>query len=115
VLKLTSRKYSVFFETVIATSIAISVAYTVIATLAFVAGYRAVRHSERALTLYAFVSMVLRMLSAAAVILICLVAVGDNHWRRTFVIIFSTFYLFMLIFDVVFFIRSQKSKQQQNK
>ena len=31
------------------------------------------------------------------------------------VIIFSAFYLLMLIFDVVFFIRSQKSKQQQNK
>ena len=104
-----------FFGKVIATSIVISVAYTVIATLVFVAGYRAVRHSERALTLYAFVSMVLRMLSAAAVILVCLVAVNDNQWRRTFVIIFSAFYLLMLIFDMVFFIRSQKSKQQQNK
>ena len=92
----------------IATSIAISAVYTLLATLAFIAGYRAVGHSQRALTLYGLVAMVLRMLSAAMVVIAFLVVVDDNLWRRTFIIIFSLFYLVMLIFDVVFYIRSQK-------
>ena len=92
----------------ITTSIAISVAYTLLATLAFVAGYRAVRHSDKALTLYGLVSMVLRMLSAALVVIVFLVLVDDMDYRRTFIITFSIFYLLMLVFDVVFYIRSQK-------
>ena len=92
----------------ITTSIAISVVYTLIATLAFVAGYRDVRHSERALTLYGLVAMVLRMLSAALVVIVFLFIVEDNTFRRTFIIIFSVFYLLMLIFDVWFYICSQK-------
>ena len=92
----------------ITTSIAISVAYTLLATLAFVAGYRAVRHSDKALTLYGLVAMVLRMLSAALVVIVFLVLVDDMAFRRTFIITFSIFYLLMLVFDVVFYIRSQK-------
>ena len=92
----------------ITTSIAISVAYTLLATLAFVAGYRAVRHSDKALTLYGLVAMVLRMLSAALVVIVFLVLVDDMVYRRTFIITFSIFYLLMLVFDVVFYIRSQK-------
>lgn len=92
----------------ITTSIAISVAYTLLATLAFVAGYRAVRHSDKALTLYGLVAMVLRMLSAALVVIVFLVLVDDMDYRRTFIITFSIFYLLMLVFDVVFYIRSQK-------
>ena len=92
----------------ITTSIAISVAYTLLATLAFVAGYRAVRHSDKALTLYGLVAMVLRMLSAALVVMVFLVLVDDMDYRRTFIITFSIFYLLMLVFDVVFYIRSQK-------
>ena len=92
----------------ITTSIAISVAYTLLATLAFVAGYRAVRHSDKALTLYGLVAMVLRMLSAALVVMVFLVLVDDIAFRRTFMITFSIFYLLMLVFDVVFYIRSQK-------
>ena len=79
-----------------------------IATLAYVAGYRAIRHSERALTLYALVVMVLRMLSAALVLIVFLFIVKDSQSRITFVVIFSICYLIMLVFDVVFFIRSQK-------
>ena len=92
----------------ITTSIAISVAYTLLATLAFVAGYRAVRHSDKTLTLYGLVAMVLRMLSAALVVIVFLVLVDDMAFRRTFIITFSIFYLLMLVFDVVFYIRSQK-------
>ena len=92
----------------ITASIAISVAYTLLATLAFVAGYRAVRHSDKALTLYGLVAMVLRMLSAALVVMVFLVLVDDMDYRRTFIITFSIFYLLMLVFDVVFYIRSQK-------
>ena len=92
----------------ITTSIAISVAYTLLATLAFVAGYRAVRHSDKTLTLYGLVAMVLRMLSAALVVIVFLVLVDDLAFRRTFIITFSIFYLLMLVFDVVFYIRSQK-------
>ena len=92
----------------ITTSIAISVAYTLLATLAFVTGYRAVRHSDKALTLYGLVAMVLRMLSAALVVIVFLVLVDDMDYRRTFIITFSIFYLLMLVFDVVFYIRSQK-------
>ena len=92
----------------ITTSIAISVAYTLLAILAFVAGYRAVRHSDKALTLYGLVAMVLRMLSAALVVIVFLVLVDDMVYRRTFIITFSIFYLLMLVFDVVFYIRSQK-------
>ena len=92
----------------ITTSIAISVAYTLLATLAFVAGYRAVHHSDKALTLYGLVAMVLRMLSAALVVMVFLVLVDDMDYRRTFIITFSIFYMLMLVFDVVFYIRSQK-------
>lgn len=100
----------------IATSIAISAAYTLLATIAFVAGYRAVRHSDRALTLYGLVTIVLRMLSAALVVIVFLFVVDDMAFRRTFIITFSVFYLLMLIFDVWFYIRSQKKlTQQQNK
>ena len=92
----------------ITTSIAISVVYTILATLAFVAGYRAVRHSERVLTLYGLVAMALRLLSAVLVVIIFLFIVEDSAFRRTFIITFSVFYLLMLIFDVWFYIRSQK-------
>lgn len=95
----------------IATSIAISAAYSLIATLAYVMGYRIIRNSERALTLYALVAMVLRMLSAVLALVVFLFFVKDNEWRITFVVTFSTFYLLMLIFDVVFFIRSQKNSK----
>lgn len=95
----------------IATSIVISVVYALFATLAFVAGYRAIRNSERALTLYALVAMLLRMLSAALVVIIFLFMVKDRQWRMTFVVTFSICYLLMLIFDVVFFIRSQKNSK----
>jgi hypothetical protein len=99
---------------VIITSLAISVVYALVTSLAFVAGYRAVRHSERALTLYVFVAMLLRMLSAALVVMILLFFVKDRDWRISFIVIFSVCYLLMLIFDVVFFIRSQKSKTIEN-
>lgn len=92
----------------ITTSIAISLAYTLLATLAFVAGYRALRHSDKALTFYGLVAMVLRMLSAALVVIVFLVLVDDMDFRLTFIITFSIFYLLMLVFDVVFYIRSQK-------
>ena len=97
----------------IATSIAISVAYTLLATLLFILGFRAAKKSERALTLYVLVASVLRMLSAAAVLLIVVFIVDDRQWRITFAITFSAFYLLMLIFDVVFFIRSQNSKKTE--
>jgi hypothetical protein len=93
---------------VITTSIAISVIYTLLATLAFIAGYRAVRHSQKALTLYGLVAMVLRILSAALVVIVFLFLVEDGAFRRTFIITFSVFYLLMLIFDVWFYTRSQK-------
>lgn len=86
--------------------------YTIVATLAFVAGYRAFRHSERALTLYVMVAMILRMLSAVLVVAILLFFVKDREWRISFIVIFSACYLLMLIFDVVFFIRSQKKVKQ---
>ena len=92
----------------IATSIAISAAYTLLATLAFVAGYRAVRHSQHALTLYALAATGLRLLSATLVVIAFLVFVHDKDWRLTFIITFSAFYLVMLISDVVFYIRSQQ-------
>ena len=95
----------------ITTSIAISVTYTLLATLAFIIGYRAVRNSQRALTLYGLVAMALRMLSAALVVIVFLVLVDDAAYRRTFIITFSLFYLLMLIFDVVFYIRSQKDNK----
>ena len=92
----------------ITTSIAISIVYTLFAILAFVAGYRAVRHSGKALTLYALVSMVLRMLSAVLVVIVFLIVVKDKSFRMTFIITFAVFYLLMLVFDVWFYIRSQK-------
>ena len=79
--------------------------------LAYVTGYRIIRNSERALTLYALVAMVLRMLSAALALVVFLFFVKDTEWRITFVVTFSIFYLLMLIFDVVFFIRSQKNSK----
>lgn len=99
----------------IATSIAVSAAYTLVATVAFVAGYRIAARSERTLTLYVMVASVLRMLSAAAVVLVYLFIVKDRDARVSFIIIFSVFYLLMLISDAVFFIRSQKTKQKQTK
>jgi len=93
---------------VITTSIAISVIYALLATLAYIAGYRAVRHSQKAQTLYGLVAMVLRILSAALVVIVFLFMVKDGAFRRTFIITFSVFYLLMLIFDVWFYIRSQK-------
>ena len=92
----------------IAKSIAVSLAYMLTATMAYVAGYRTVRHSERALTLYVLVAMVLRMLSAALVLIVFLFFVKDSQSRITFLVVFSICYLIMLVFDVVFFIRSQK-------
>jgi len=92
---------------VISTSIAISLVYTLLATLAFVAGYRAVRNSDKALTLYGLVAMVLRMLSAALVVIVFLFVVKDMAFRQTFIITFAACYLLMLVFDVWFYIRSQ--------
>ena len=92
----------------ISTSIAISLVYTLLATLAFVAGYRAVRNSDKALTLYGLVAMVLRILSAALVVIVFLFVVKDMAFRRTFIITFAVCYLLMLVFDVWFYIRSQK-------
>ena len=92
----------------ISTSIAFSLVYTLLATLAFVAGYRAVRNSDKALTLYGLVAMVLRMLSAALVVIVFLFVVKDMAFRQTFIITFAVCYLLMLVFDVWFYIRSQK-------
>jgi len=85
--------------------------YALLATLAFVAGMRAARRSDRALTLYVLVAMVLRMLSAAAVVLVFLFFVNDRQWRITFIVTFAACYLLMLVFDAVFFIRSQKNNK----
>jgi hypothetical protein len=93
---------------VITTSIVISVVYTLLATLAFIAGYRFVRNSQRALTLYGLVSMALRMLSAVLVVVVFLFIIKDGVFRRIFIITFLVFYLLMLVFDVWFYIRSQK-------
>ena len=95
----------------LAISIAVSAGYSLVATLIYVAGYRVIRNSERALTLFALVAMVLRMLSAALVLIVFLFLVKDHDWRITFVATFSVFYLLMLIFDVVFYIRSQKNNK----
>lgn len=93
----------------IVVSIAIGLAYVLIATIAYVLGYRAVSHSPRALTLFALTSGVLRLLMGALVVIVFLLLVDDMTSRKIFVITFLVFYLLMLVFDVVFFIRSQKS------
>jgi hypothetical protein len=94
---------------VIVVSIAIGLAYVLIATIAYVLGYRAVSHSPRALTLFALTAGVLRLLMGALVVIVFLLLVDDMTSRKIFVITFLVFYLLMLVFDVVFFIRSQKS------
>lgn len=93
----------------IVVSIAIGLAYVLIATIAYVLGYRAVSHSPRALTLFALIAGVLRLLMGALVVIVFLLLVDDMTSRKIFVITFLVFYLLMLVFDVVFFIRSQKS------
>ena len=96
----------------IVVSIAIGLAYVLIASIAFVLGYRAVCHSPRLLTLFALVAGVLRLLMGALVVVAFLLLVDDTTSRKAFVITFLICYLLMLIFDVVFFIRSQKSNKK---
>ena len=96
----------------IVASIAIGLAYVLIATIAFVLGYRAVSHSPRVLTLFALVAGVLRLLMGALVTVVFLLLVDDKASRIVFIVTFLICYLLMLVFDVVFFIRSQKSNKQ---
>jgi len=97
---------------VIVVSIAISIAYVLLATIAYILGYRAVRHSPRTLTLFALVAGVLRLLMGALVVVVFLLLVDDAASRKVFVVTFLICYLLMLIFDVAFFIRSQKSNKK---
>lgn len=92
----------------ITVSIAVSAIYTLFATMAYVVGWRMAAKSQRAMTLYGLIAIALRMLSAALVVLGFIIMVRNTTARHTFVVIFSIFYLLMLIFDVIFYIYSQK-------
>lgn len=64
--------------------------------------------SSITLTNYSLLATVVRMLTAAMVALLTLLLLEERKERITFAIIFLSFYLVMLLFDVWFFIRSQK-------
>lgn len=91
----------------------ISVIYVLVANAAYGLSWRAVASSSPGvLGKFYLVASVLRMLTAIIVAAVFCVISGSRDAIINFVLVFSAFYVVMLVFDGVFFARLERKRNQ---
>ena len=97
-------------------ALAVSVLYTLIVNFAYGSLWRKVaKYSLGVMTKFYLVASVLRLMTAALVVVVFCMLSQEKVAIRNFVLLFFTFYIVMLIFDSVFFARIEKSNNRINK
>lgn len=89
----------------------LSSVFHLVCSLAYVLGWQAiVRRSPTTVPKYFLAASALRLMAAAAVMLVfCVVNRGDIAAIRGFAIVFMVFYLVILTFDAIFFAKVSNS------
>lgn len=103
---------SVCRDTSLAVALAVSVAFSVISCLAFARLWRTVAlKSPTVLTKFYLASSVVRMLAGAMVVIVYCLLVRNRTDIIQFAVVFSIFYLLILIVDCVFFSRLERNNR----
>lgn len=89
----------------------LSSVFHLVCSLAYVLGWQAIaRRSPTTVPKYFLATSALRLMAAAAVMLVyCVVNRGDIESIKWFAIVFMVFYLVMLTFDAIFFAKVSNS------
>lgn len=89
-------------------SLAISVVYAIVVSVAYASAWEKVaRTSATSLTQFYLVGSVLKMLAALAVFLVAAFAMGKPD-AITFALVFAVYYVALLVFDCIYFARTEK-------
>lgn len=92
----------------------ISVLYTLISSIAYGAGWKAVASSSpMTLSKFYIAASAIRMLLALIVVAVFCVISRDKGSIQNFIIVFAAFYVVMLVFDGVFFARLERKLNQK--
>lgn len=92
----------------------ICIVYTLIANGAYGVAWKGVaKSSSSVLTKFYLAASALRMLTAVLVVVAFCLLNNDATQIRNFVILFSSFYVVMLIFDGIFFARVEKKNNHK--
>lgn len=92
----------------LANSLAISVIYAIVVSVAYASAWEKVaRTSAPSLTQFYLVGSVLKMLAALAVFLVAAFVMGKPD-AITFAFVFATYYVALLVFDCIYFARTEK-------
>ena len=91
----------------------ISAVFHVVCSTAYIGGWLALaRRSPQTLPKYYLAGSAFRLMAAAAVLLVfCVVKRGDPGAIKWFSIVFIIFYLVMLVFDALFFVKVSKTRK----
>lgn len=99
----------------VVTPLAVSAIFSLVASTATIEGWSAVAKSSPAtLAKYYLAASVIKMLAAAIVFLIYVVCCNRSNIIG-FTVIFALFYVMLLIFDCLYFVRVEKKNNQINK
>lgn len=92
----------------------VSVIYALLSSVSLGISWKFVAQSSpKALGRFYLASSAIRMLIAVIVVLVfCVIAEGRSAILN-FIVVFSSFYMVMLVFDGVFFARAEKGKKQR--
>lgn len=91
----------------------ISAVFHIFCSTAYICGWQALaRRSPQTLPKYYLAGSAFRLMAAAAVLLVfCVVKRDDPEAIKWFSIVFIIFYLVMLVFDAIFFVKVNKTRQ----
>lgn len=91
----------------------ISAVFHVVCSTAYIGGWLALaRRSPQTLPKYYLAGSAFRLMAAAAVLLVfCVVKRDDPGAIKWFSIVFIIFYLVMLVFDALFFVKVSKTRK----
>lgn len=100
-----------WLEISLVNALAVSALYTVIINYAYGSSWKHVAKSApRTMAKFYLAASALRLITAALVVVsYCIISRNDNEGIRSFILLFFTFYIVMLIFDSVFFARIEKN------
>ena len=99
----------------VVTPLAVSAIFSIVASTATIEGWCAVaKSSPSTLAKYYLAASVIKMLAAAIVFLIYVVCCNRSNIIG-FTVIFALFYVMLLIFDCLYFVRVEKKNNQINK
>ena len=91
----------------------ISAVFHIVCSVAYIWGWQALaRRSPETLPKYYLAGSALRLMAAAAVLLVfCVVKRDDPGAIKWFSMVFIVFYLVMLVFDAIFFAKVSKTRK----